>query len=377
MQVLKLSTRILKLKMSPLLFQTLVGTLSRILEMLCSTEKRQITPKQNKTVRISELHPFYDPSSYPLLHVHGDYGFELDCYRREDNKKMTTLDYYRHRMMVREEDFNILLEGDRLSQEYWTDQWCKIEAEKLRYLELHQSELRTEVLQGLTDALDNQNDVSQIGKAVRLPGSFMGSPRYMYAHYMDALSIVRVFGSFSFFITITCNASHSDILSNIFPGQSAANRPDVMTRVFKHQMKEFLDDILHKKVIGTAIAWVYNYEQQLRRLWHCHLSLKVAENIDIELLDSLITCEIPDAETEPELYDLVKKTFLSENSYPVYRRPNDGKTIKKGNFTYTSQNAVPYNPYLLKKFKCHINVEFTGSLGTVKYQLGYTHKGWT
>ena len=268
-------------------------------------------------------------------------------------------------------------------------------------------------MQGLTDALDNQNDVSQIGKAVRLPGSFMGSPRYMYAHYMDALSIVRVFGSFSFFITITCNASHSDILSNIFPGQSAANRPDVMTRVFKHQMKEFLDDILHKKVMGTAIAWVYNYEQQLRRLWHCHLSLKVAENIDIELLDSLITCEIPDAETEPELYDLVKnfmvhgpcgslnknspcmvenkdkklacranypkpfneKTFLSENSYPVYRRPNDGKTIKKGNFTYTSQNVVPYNPYLLKKFKCHINVEFTGSLGTVKYQLGYTHKG--
>ena len=133
----------------------------------------------------------------------------------------------------------------------------------------------------------------------------------------------------------------------------------------------------------------------------------------MELLDSLITCEIPDEEKEPELYELVKnfmvhgpcgrlnkdspcmvenkdkkkvcranypkpfneKTFLSENSYPVYRRPNDGKTIKKGNFTYTSQNVVPYNPYLLKKYKCHINVEFTGSLGTVKYQLGYTHKG--
>ena len=54
---------------------------------------------------------------------------------------------------------------------------------------------------------------------------------------------------------------------------------------------------------------------------------------------------------------------------------NDGKTLKKGKFTYTNLNRVPYNPYLLKKYKCHINIEFTGSLGTVKYQLGYTHKG--
>ena len=36
-------------------------------------------PKGNKTVRISELHPFYDPSAYPLFHIYGDYGYELRC----------------------------------------------------------------------------------------------------------------------------------------------------------------------------------------------------------------------------------------------------------------------------------------------------------
>ena len=361
-------------------------------------------PTRNKTVRINELHPFYDPSAYPLLHVHGDYGYELNCYTKENNKKMTLLDFYRYRVMVRQGEFNTLLRGERLTQEYLTDMWCKIEGDKLRFLETHQSQLRTEVMDGLTDALDNQVDVSQVGKAVRLPASFIGSGRYMYSHYQDALSIVRVLGSFSFFITITCNAGHSDILNNIFPGQTAANRPDVMTRVFKLQMKEFLDDILHKNVLETAVAWVYNYEQQVRRLWHCHMSLKVAEKIDLEMLDSLITCEIPDPEEDRELYDLVAKfmvhgpcgslnkespcmndnkdkklacrfnypkpynenTYLLANSYPVYRRPNDGRTIKKGNFSYTSQWIVPYNPYLLKKFKCHINLEFTASLGTVK-----------
>jgi hypothetical protein len=139
----------------------------------------------------------------------------------------------------------------------------------------------------------------------------------------------------------------------------------------------------------------------------------VAENISVELLDTLITCEIPDPDVDPELYNLVamfmvhgpcgclnpsspcmvdnkdkksacrfnypkafsEKTVLVESSYPVYRRPNDGRVIKKGNFSFTSQWIVPYNPFLLRKYRCHINTEFTKTLGTVKYQLGYTHKG--
>ena len=267
-------------------------------------------PKRNKTIRISELHPFYDPSAYPLFHIYGDYGYELFKFMREDGKKLTTLDFYRSRIMVREDDFNTLHRGDRLLHEYVTDQYCKIESEKLNYLETHQSELRSEVLQGLADALDNDVDVHQVGKAVRLPASFVGGGRYMYSHYQDALSIVRVFGCFTFFITITCHAGHTDIVSNIFPGQSAANRPDVMTRAFRLQMKEFQQDLFHRGVMGTAVAWVYSYEQQVRRLWHCHTSLKVAENISVEVLDTLVTCEIPDPEVDPVLYDLVAKFMV-------------------------------------------------------------------
>ena len=83
-----------------------------------------------------------------------------------------------------------MLRGERLTQEYLTDMWCKIEGEKLNYIETHQSALRTEVLQGLTDALDQNSDASQIGKSIRLPSSYIGGSRYMYSHYQDALSIV-------------------------------------------------------------------------------------------------------------------------------------------------------------------------------------------
>jgi hypothetical protein len=55
-------------------------------------------------------------------------------------------------------------------------------------------------------------------------------------------------------------------------------------------------------------------------------------------------------------------TQPAEDGYPQYRRraPDmspQGHTAIKNNHTYTNQNVVPYNPYLLLRFQCHINVE--------------------
>ena len=37
--------------------------------------------------------------------------------------------------------------------------------------------------------------------------------------------------------------------------------------------------------------------------------------------------------------------------------------------------VVPYNPYLLWLFNCHINVEACGSIKAVKYLFKYIYKG--
>jgi ATP-dependent DNA helicase PIF1 len=37
--------------------------------------------------------------------------------------------------------------------------------------------------------------------------------------------------------------------------------------------------------------------------------------------------------------------------------------------------VVPYNPYLLKYFNCHINVEACGSIKAIKYLFKYIYKG--
>ena len=37
--------------------------------------------------------------------------------------------------------------------------------------------------------------------------------------------------------------------------------------------------------------------------------------------------------------------------------------------------VVPYNPILLLKYQCHVNVEIVGSVGAVKYLYKYITKG--
>ena len=75
-------------------------------------------------------------------------------------------------------------------------------------------------------------------------------------------------------------------------------------------------------------------------------------------------------------------TEQGNDSYPKYRRrkPDDGcctGTINMRQYgqqieqEVTNQWVVPYNPFLLRQFNCHINVEICSSIKSIKY----VHKG--
>ncbi|WVZ83474.1 hypothetical protein U9M48_030616 [Paspalum notatum var. saurae] len=68
-------------------------------------------------------------------------------------------------------------------------------------------------------------------------------------------------------------------------------------------------------------------------------------------------------------------TLQGKDSYPVYRRREDGcKTKVRGN-ELDNRWVVPYNPFLLRYFDCHINVEVCSSIKAVKYLYKYLYKG--
>ncbi|KAL3813051.1 hypothetical protein ACJIZ3_014319 [Penstemon smallii] len=68
-------------------------------------------------------------------------------------------------------------------------------------------------------------------------------------------------------------------------------------------------------------------------------------------------------------------TSDASNSYPNYRRRNDGKSVLYKKVLLDNRSVIPYSPYLLAKFDCHINLEICADMKLVKYLYKYIYKG--
>lgn len=81
-------------------------------------------------------------------------------------------------------------------------------------------------------------------------------------------------------------------------------------------------------------------------------------------------------------------TTIGDDCYPNYRRRRPGQEEGAGGHTTTvrvsrtrqdvevdNRSVVPYNPWLLLKFRAHINVEFCASIKAIKYLYKYVFKG--
>ena len=96
------------------------------------------------------------------------------------------------------------------------------------------------------------------------------------------------------------------------------NRPDLIARVFKSHLTEFLKDIKDRHVFGVPVAHVHVIEFQKRGLPHCHM-LVILRNEDKirnrDDVDRIISAEFPDELQDPILHDLVKKIY---GSWPMW-----------------------------------------------------------
>src|SRR6266852_2675717 len=71
---------------------------------------------------------------------------------------------------------------------------------------------------------------------------------------------------------------------------------------------------------------------------------------------------------------------MSEDGYPLYARPDDGRAFPVpvsgvGSVQIDNRWIVPYNPFLSAKYNCHTNVESIATFHTMKYCFKYIHKG--
>jgi hypothetical protein len=263
------------------------------------------------------------------------------------------------------------------------------------------------------DEIGNPQDLGQ--RAV-LPSSYIGGPRHQQQRYQDAMAIARFFKKIDLFITMTANPNWDEINRELFPGQTSYDRPDIVARVFKLKKQELIDDIYKRNIFGRVPAYVYVIEFQKRGLPHVHLLVVLEENNRLRTpadINSCISAQWPDPETQPLLFETVKLTMVhgpcgninpsapcmqngkctkgypkafqentstTEDGYPSYARPDDGRLFPVtvsgvGSVEVDNRWIVPYNPYISAKFHCHTNVESVATFCTIKYCFKYIHKG--
>ncbi|GFT76427.1 ATP-dependent DNA helicase [Trichonephila clavipes] len=111
--------------------------------------------------RVSETHRSYDGLQYPILFWRGDDGYHFNIKMinpqtgEGTNKKVSAMNYYSYRLMIRQNAENHILKCRQLFHQYIVDMYAKIETERLLYIRLNQTELRSEQYIHLRDAIVN------------------------------------------------------------------------------------------------------------------------------------------------------------------------------------------------------------------------------
>ncbi|GKD66802.1 uncharacterized protein Tco_1308910 [Tanacetum coccineum] len=70
-----------------------------------------------------------------------------------------------------------------------------------------------------------------------------------------------------------------------------------------------------------------------------------------------------------------ESTVIDDSGYAIFKRRNDGSTIKKSETDLHNGYIVPYNPGLLRRYQAHINVKYCNQVGSIKYLFKYINKG--
>jgi hypothetical protein len=135
------------------------------------------------------------------------------------------------------------------------DAYSNVECQNLGYVVRNQDKLRGDTYQGISDAIGQGSSTGKsVGVRVLLPSGFVGSGRYMAQNFQDAMAICRVYGAPDLFVTFTCNPKWDEITSSLLPGQTPADRSDIVARVFKMKVYELFTDVRTGSAFGPINA---------------------------------------------------------------------------------------------------------------------------
>jgi hypothetical protein len=135
----------------------------------------------------------------------------------------------------------------------------------------------------------------------------------MVQNYQNAMAICRWAGYLDAFVTFTCNPQWLEIKRALLLGQQPQDRSDLVTRMFKTKLKEMINDIHKKHILGRTIAGIYVIEFQKHGLLHAHILIFFTEDYKphtVEDIDRMISAELPNSETNKLAHETVAKCMM-------------------------------------------------------------------
>jgi hypothetical protein len=123
-----------------------------------------------------------------------------------------------------------------------------------------------------------------------LPSTFLGSRAWISENVANALAIYRDLGKSSLFVTMTTNPKWPEIVQELQPGQTAADRPTIVCRAFKARLDKLLR-FFKSSYFGGVVYVISVVEFQKRGLPHAHILIKVGPShlCPLSLITALVS----------------------------------------------------------------------------------------
>ncbi|XP_044313275.1 uncharacterized protein LOC123037276 [Drosophila rhopaloa] len=98
----------------------------------------------------------------------------------DETNKVSSMNIYAYRLMIRLDVDNHLLRYRRLFQQYCVDMYVKVETERLNFIRFNQSKLRSDEYILLRDAIATEGHAAKIGCLAILPATYVRlfQPKY-------------------------------------------------------------------------------------------------------------------------------------------------------------------------------------------------------
>lgn len=143
-----------------------------------------VETQSKKLQRISKFRPLYLSLQYPLLFPHGEDGYTENIPLRSSEScssnqrtNISMMEFFAYRIQKRWNENALLINSQKLYQQFLVDSYSMIESSRLNYIRHNQDQLRVDMYKGIHDRiLRGDSDATSTGMRIMLPGAFVGGP---------------------------------------------------------------------------------------------------------------------------------------------------------------------------------------------------------